>query len=145
MIEGAASYGAILAGAVAAEGYEVVEAARMDARARHGVGKSDKLNSQRIARAVLPLEDKQLRRPRLSEGIRAALMVLVAAREATTGERTRALNALTSLVRVNELGLDALMALTGADYRGVPVACPGRGVGARGGPCRSRPLGKTIR
>lgn len=111
VIEGAASYGAILAGAVAAEGYPVVEAARMDARAHHGVGKSDELDSQRIARAVLPLEDNQLRRPRLSEGIRAALRVLVAAREARTGERTRAVNALTARVRVNDLGLDARKAL----------------------------------
>lgn len=36
VIEGAGSYGAILAGAVGAAGYEVVEAPRMDARA--GVG-----------------------------------------------------------------------------------------------------------
>lgn len=107
VIEGAASYGAILAGVVAAEGYPVVEAARMDARAHRGVGKSDKLDSQRIARAVLPLEDKQLRSPRLGEGVRSSLRVLVAAREAMTGERTRAVNALTALVRVNNLGLDA--------------------------------------
>jgi transposase len=112
VIEGAASYGAILAGAVAAKGYRVVEAARMDARAHHGVGKSDKLDSQRIARAVLPLEEKQLRRPRLDEGIRAALRVLVSARDAMTGERTRAVNALTALVRVHELGLDARKALS---------------------------------
>lgn len=112
-IEGVASYGAILAGVVASEGYQVVEAARMDARAHHGVGKSDKLDSQRIARAILPLEEKQLRRPRLSEGIRAALRVLVAARDSMTGERTRDVNALTALVRVNELGLDPRRALNG--------------------------------
>lgn len=41
VIEGAASYGAVLAGAVGAAGYHVAEAARMDARSRHGVGKSD--------------------------------------------------------------------------------------------------------
>lgn len=113
VIEGAASYGAILAGAVAAEGYPVVEAARMDARAHHGVGKSDELDAQRIARAVMQLEEKQLRRPRLNEGIRAALRVLVSARDSMTGERTRAVNALTALVRVNELGVDARKALTG--------------------------------
>ncbi|PRB70373.1 IS110 family transposase [Arthrobacter sp. MYb213] len=113
VIEGPASYGAILAGTVAAKGYPVVEAARMDARAHHGVGKSDELDAQRIARAVMPLEEKQLRRPRLNEGIRAALRVLVSARDSMTGERTRAVNALTALVRVNELGLDARKALTG--------------------------------
>lgn len=114
VIEGAASYGAVLAGAVITEGYQVVEAARMDARAHRGVGKSDALDSQRIAKAVLPLEQAQLRRPRLNEGVRAALRVLVSAREAMTGERTRAVNSLTALVRVNELGLDGRKALTGA-------------------------------
>ena len=71
VIEGAASYGALLAGAVGAAGYQVAEAARMDAR--HGVGKSDPLDAHRIAAAVLPLEEQQLRRPRLNEGVRAAL------------------------------------------------------------------------
>ena len=114
VIEGAASYGAVLAGAVITEGYQVVEAARMDARAHHGVGKSDALDSQRIAKAVLALEQTELRRPRLSEGVRAALRVLVSARESMTSERTRAVNALTALVRVNKLGLDGRKALTGA-------------------------------
>ena len=111
VIEGAASYGAVLAGAVSAEGYQVAEAARMDTRAHHGVGKSDTLDSLRIAKAVLPLEQNQLRHPRLDEGVRAALKVLVSAREAMTGERTRAVNALTALVRVNLLGLDGRKAL----------------------------------
>ena len=53
-IEGAASCGAILAGAVAGEGYPVVEATRMDARARYGVGKSE-LDARRIARVCAPL------------------------------------------------------------------------------------------
>lgn len=114
VIEGAASYGAILAGTVVTKGYSVVEAARMDAKSHHGVGKSDVLDAQRIARAVLPMQEKQLRRPRLNEGVRAALRVLVSARHSMTGERTRAVNGLTALVRVNELGLDARKALTGA-------------------------------
>lgn len=113
MIEGAASYGSILAGTVAGEGYPVAEAARMDARSHRGVGKSDELDAQRIARAVLRLEEQQLCRPRLSEGVRAVLRVLVSARDSMTGERTRALNALTALVRVNELDLDGRKALTG--------------------------------
>lgn len=114
VIEGAASYGAILAGTVAGAGYEVAEAARMDARAHHGVGKTDALDAQRIARAVLSLEPSRLRRPRLNDGVRAALRVLVTAREAMTGERTRYINALNALVRVNGLGLDARKALTRA-------------------------------
>lgn len=113
VIEGAASYGALLAGAVGAAGYQVTEAARMDARAHHGVGKSDTLDAHRIAAAVLPLEEQQLRRPRLNEGVRAALRILVCARESMTTDRTRAVNALTALLRVNDLGLDARKSLTG--------------------------------
>lgn len=112
VIEGAASYGAILAGIVTAKGYPVVEAAQMDARTRHGVGKSDELDAQRIARAVLPLKPEQRRQPRLNDGIRASLRILVSARDAMTGERTRAINALTALLRTNELGMDARKALT---------------------------------
>ncbi|MGM7775149.1 IS110 family transposase [Arthrobacter sp. KNU-44] len=113
VIEGAASYGALLAGAVGAAGYQVAEAARMDARTHRGVGKSDVLDAHRIAAAVLPLREQQLRRPRLNEGIRAALRVLVTARESMTTERTRSVNALTALLRVNDLGLDARKPLTG--------------------------------
>lgn len=114
VIEGAASYGAILAGTVAGAGYEVAEAARMDARAHHGVGKSDALDAQRIGRAVLPLDSAQLRRPRLDDGVRAALRILATARDSMTGERTRHINALTALLRVTDLGVDARKALTHA-------------------------------
>lgn len=113
VIEGTASYGALLAGAAGAAGYHVAEAARMDARAHHGVGKSDPLDAHRIAAAVLPLREQQLRQPRLNEGVRAALRVLVCARESMTTDRTRAVNALTALARVNDLGLDARKSLTG--------------------------------
>lgn len=114
VIEGAASYGAVLAGAVSAEGYQVAEAPRMDARAHYGVGKSDQLDAYRIAAAVLGLGEEQLRRPRLNEGVRASLRVLISARDSMTGERTRAVNALTALLRVNELGIDARKSLTGS-------------------------------
>lgn len=119
VIEGAASYGAVLAGAVGAAGYHVAEAPRMDARNRHGAGKSDPLDAHRIAATVLPLDEHQLRRPRLNEGIRAALRVLVSARESMTTDRTRAVNALTALARVNDLGLDARKPLTGTQIADV--------------------------
>jgi transposase len=114
VIEGAATYGALLAGAVGGAGYQVAEAPRMNARTNRGVGKSDQLDAHRIATAVLPLQAGQLRQPRLNEGVRAALRVLVAARESMTVERTKAVNALTALLRVHDLGLDARKALTGA-------------------------------
>lgn len=117
VIEGTGSYGALLAGAAGAAGYDVAEAARMDAR--HVVGKSDPLDAHRIAAAVLPLDEQHLRRPRLNDGVRAALRVLVTARESMTTERTRAVNALTALLRVNDLGLDARKPLTAAQIANV--------------------------
>lgn len=64
VIECIATYGARLAHAVTEAGYEVTKAARMDARAHRGVGKSDPLDADRIAAAVSPLDTLHLRRPR---------------------------------------------------------------------------------
>lgn len=113
-IEGAASYGAILAGTVAAHGYLVAEAPRMDAKKRHGVGKSDAMDAHQIAAATLALSEDKLRRPRLNDGIRQGIRILVTARVSMSKDRTRSVNALTALVRSNELGLDARKPLTGA-------------------------------
>lgn len=112
VIEGVATYGARLAAAVSRSGYEVVEAARMDARAHRGAGKSDPLDARRIAAAVLSLEPAQLRRPRSDDGLRAALRILVTAREHMTTERTATINALIALLRVVDLGVDARKPLT---------------------------------
>ena len=107
VIEGVGTYGARLAHTAADTGYTVVEAARMNARANRGVGKSDPLDARRIAQAVLPLSDTQLRVPRKDEGVRAALRVLITARDHITNERTAAINALLALLRVADLGVDA--------------------------------------
>jgi len=85
----------------------------MDARANRGTGKSDPLDARRIAAAVLPLKPEHLRRPRSDEGTRAALRTLVTARQHMTTERTATVNALTALLRVADLGIDARRALTG--------------------------------
>jgi transposase len=92
----------------------VVEAARMPASDRRGTGKSDEVDATRIARAVLGLPLSGLRIPRdlSSERARVALRVLVVAREQMTGERTRAINTLTALVRTIDLGVDARKPLT---------------------------------
>ncbi|MGL5810357.1 MAG: IS110 family transposase, partial [Nocardioides sp.] len=113
VIEGVASYGALLAGQVTTAGYQVIEAARMDARAHRGVGKSDPLDARRIGAAVLPLDLTQLRHPRADHGIRAALRVLIAARDHVSAGRTAAVNALTALLRVIDLGVDARKPLSG--------------------------------
>lgn len=112
VIEGAASYGAILAGTVASHGFPVTEAPRMDAKKNRGIGKSDVLDAHRLARAVLPLPVEKLRHPRMNEGIRQGLRILVTARESISKGRTRSVNALNALVRSNGVGVDARRKLT---------------------------------
>jgi transposase len=90
-----------------------VEAPRGYVRSRAAAGKSDPLDAAAIAAAALPLEEDRLRIPRQDEGVRAALRVLVAAREQMTLERTAKINALTALVRTVDLGIDARRPLSG--------------------------------
>ncbi len=112
VIEGVGTYGARLARAAADAGFSVVEAARMNARANRGVGKSDPLDARRIAQAVFPLQDAQLRSPRSDDGPRAALRILIASRDHISNERTASINALIALLRVVDLGVDARGTLT---------------------------------
>ena len=84
----------------------------MNARANRGIGKSDPLDARRIAAAALPLQDTQLREPRADEGVRAAVKVLLASRDHMSTERTATINALTALLRVVDLGIDARHPLT---------------------------------
>lgn len=112
VIEGTGTYGARLARAAADAGYAVVEGPRMNARANRGIGKSDPLDARRIAAAALPLQQTQLRQPRSDNGIRAAVRVLLASREHMSTERTATINALTALLRVSDLGIDARHPLT---------------------------------
>lgn len=65
---------------VATHGFPVAEAPRTDARKNRGVGKSDALDAHRIAMAVLPLPVDKLRRPRLHDGVRQGVRILVTAR-----------------------------------------------------------------
>ncbi|NLS10009.1 IS110 family transposase [Nesterenkonia sp. MY13] len=125
VIEGAATYGAILAGTVAAHRYPVAEAPRMEAKIRRGVGKSDALDAHQIATATLGLPVEKLRRPRLDDGVRQSVQILATARESMSKDRTRSVNALTALVRANELGLDARKKTNQhPDHRGLSVAGP---------------------
>jgi transposase len=119
VIEGVGTYGARLAVAASDAGFRVVEAARMNARANRGVGKSDPLDARRIAQALLPLETTQLRQPRADEGVRAAVRVVIASRDHISAERTAAINALTALLRVADLGVDARKPLTAAQITSI--------------------------
>ncbi len=113
VVECSASYGAQLARAVKAAGYQVVEAARMSTKDHRGIGKSDPLDARRIAASVFPLRADQQRYLRQDDGARAGLRVLLAARDHMTSERTATINALIALLRVLDLGIDARRPLTG--------------------------------
>ena len=76
-------------------------------------GKTDHLDATELARAARGLTDQQLRRPRRA-GDRTILRVLTTARDQMTGERTRAINALTALLRTVDLDVDARRALSAA-------------------------------
>jgi transposase len=87
----------------------VPDVAKMPVGHRRGTGKGDELDAVRIARAVLGL---LVTTPRASRALstdqaRVATWVVAVAREQMTGERTRAVNALTALVRTIDLGVDA--------------------------------------
>lgn len=113
VVEGAASYGTRIASGATRAGYLVVEAPLATPRTFHAQGKSDTLDSHRIAASVLALEPEQLRYPRLDTGARGAMRVLLTARTSLTKERTHHNNALTALVRtVPPLGVDVRRPLT---------------------------------
>ena len=63
-------------------------------RREMALGKSDALDAHRIAMAVLPLPVGKLRRPRLHDGVRQGVRILVTARGSMSKDRTRSVNAL---------------------------------------------------
>lgn len=114
VVKGAASYGAVLAGTVTEAGYPIAEAPTGYQKTGRGIGKTDPLDAQRIAAAALPIEVHKLRIPRINDGARAGLRVLATARDMLGTERTRYVNALTALLRVTLLGIDARRPLSNA-------------------------------
>jgi transposase len=116
VIEGVGSYGAGLARRVSDAGLLVAEPSAMPAAQRRGVGKTDALDAVRIARSVLAVDRSRLRWPRAT-GQRVILRVLVVAREQMVAERTRAINALTALLRTIDLGIDTRKALSHSQFK----------------------------
>jgi transposase len=116
VIEGVGSYGAGLADRVAAGGLLVAEPSAMAAAERRGVGKTDALDAVRIARSVMAVDAARLRWPRAT-GPRVVLRVLVVAHEKIVAERTRAINALTALLRTADLGVDVRKALSHSQFK----------------------------
>lgn len=111
VIDGTGSYGAVFAGQLTTAGLTVAEAPDVAAISRRGRGKSDALDAVAMAQAARGLHIDQLRWPRTT-GANTILRVLTVAREQMSGERTRAVNALTALLRTVDLGVDARRALT---------------------------------
>jgi len=112
VIECIGSYGAQLAKLADQTGYTVVEPLPVAAGVKAGKGKSDPLDAGWIARSVLGADTDRLRQPRDDEGTRAALRVLIVARDMITADHTRTVNALTALARTIDLGVDARRPLT---------------------------------
>ncbi|GAA2914045.1 IS110 family transposase [Actinoplanes cyaneus] len=111
VIDGAGSYGATFTEQLVAAGSTVAEAPEIPATTRRHHGKNDTLDAVAMAQAARSLEIDHLCWPRQA-GDRTALRVLTAARDQMSGERTRAVNALTALLRTVDLGIDARRALT---------------------------------
>lgn len=127
VIEGIGSYGAQLARTVAKAGYQVAEPAAIPKALRRSMGKSDELDAQLIARSVLPIATDRLRRPRLGQGDREAMRILLGARDQLNTERSQALGALTALVRTHDLGIDARRALSAGQIKQIAAWRPRQG------------------
>lgn len=117
-MEGTGSYGAKLRQLATAHDYRVVEAPLPQRRLGRQRGKSDSIDACRAARAVLATEVGMLREPRAGE-YHTALRVLAVARRSMSRERTAAINSLTALLRVVDLGIDPRQSLTGKIIRTV--------------------------
>lgn len=110
-MEGTGSYGAKLRQQATDAGFRVTEAPAPHQRLGRYAGKSHALDAARAARATMSIPMDRLREPRSGQH-HMALRVLTAARRSMSRERTAAINALTALLRVVDLGLDARKSLT---------------------------------
>lgn len=99
-IEGTGSYGAGLAGHLRRQGHRVVEVNRGDRRGRQSNGKSDTLDAEAAARAVLAGTATAI--PKSAEGASEMLRQIKIARDTAVKSRTQAMVSLKALV-VNAL------------------------------------------
>jgi transposase len=96
-LEGTRSYGIGLTRALQAAGLPVVEVERPSRTDRRGRGKSDPIDAQHAARAVLTMDPAKLPTPRM-DGDREALRILLGARRDLSLTRTRQSNQLHALL-----------------------------------------------
>lgn len=95
-IEGANTYGAGLTRAARVAGYEVVEVTRPERKVRHGRGKSDPLDAEAAARAVLSGVARVV--PKTQDGQVEMLRALQIVRTSAVKARTQTANQLHALV-----------------------------------------------
>lgn len=110
-MEGTGSYGAKLRQQATDAGFQVTEAPVPNQRLGRYQGKSDSIDAARAARGTLSIPMDRLREPRSGQN-HMALRILSNARRTMARERTAAINALTALLRVVDLGMDARKPLT---------------------------------
>jgi transposase len=96
-VEGTGSYGAGLARLLTARGVHVVEVDRPDRKARRSTGKSDPVDAQAAARAVLA--GVATGTPKSRSGVVEAIRVLRVVRTGAVKARTAGLNTLVNLAR----------------------------------------------
>ena len=95
-VEGTGSYGAGLARYLTAHGYAVFEVDRPDRRTRRTKGKSDPIDAEAAARAVLA--GKAIGVPKSGDGVVEILRTLRICRRSAVGARTQAMNQIHALV-----------------------------------------------
>jgi transposase len=91
-IEGTGSYGAGLARFLTEQGVELVEVTRPDRQARRAQGKSDPVDAEAAARAVL--SGRATARPKTRDGLVEAIRLHLLVYDAMVGERTAMSNRL---------------------------------------------------
>jgi transposase len=95
-VEGTGSYGAGLARHLAAEGVEVIEVNRPDRAARRRSGKTDAVDAEAAARAVLG--GRATGAPKSKDGPVEELRVLKVVKDSAVRNRTQAINQLKALL-----------------------------------------------
>ena len=133
-VEGTGSYGAGLAGTLLRAGERVIEVNRPDRTARRREGKSDALDAESAARAVL--SGRMTGIPKSADGEVEAVRVIKVAKDGAVKSRTAAMNSLKNLLITAPAALRA--DLEPLSDHGLVSRCSG----LRTGPV-SEPLGAT--
>ena len=111
-IEGTGSYGAAVASFLRRRGHKVVEVNRPDRRVRRQRGKSDPIDAENAARAVLA--GVATATPKSAEGLAEMIRVLKVARDQAVTDRTQAIITLKTLLVTAPVELrEQLRSLTG--------------------------------